>query len=137
MKVKYDIKTIESRLNKIKKEKNECNKIFQDILLNVIKKDTPNISYDILKNDLFENDMDYILKNDAYIRYISQYSKEYIEMSEWYYGPELPYEVYLKEFKKENQSYLADNNSIKELYALFIFYGLFQYYLPREDSFSL
>ena len=38
-----------------------------------------------------------------YKKYISQYSKVYIEMSEWYYGPELPYDVYIKEFRKEKQ----------------------------------
>ena len=74
---------------------------------------------------------DYFLKNEAYKKYISQYSKEYIEMSEWYYGPELPYDIYIKEFRKEKETYLDNKESIKELYSLFMFYGLLQYYLPN------
>ena len=68
--------------------------------------------------------------NDKYKKWISQYSKEYIEMSEWYYGPELPYDIYCKEFKKKNLrlfdlkgTYLESRKDIIELYKLFILYS--------------
>ena len=49
-------------------------------------------------------------------------------MSEFYYGPELPYDIYCKEFKKtnlRNPTYLDSPKDVKELYALFIFYSMF------------
>ena len=89
-------------------------------------------AYEILLEELSDDEKDYFIINEAYKNYISQYSKEYIEMSEWYYGPELPYKIYLKEFRKDKQTYLDDKESIKELYSLFMFYGLLQYYLPSD-----
>ena len=59
-------------------------------------------------------------------KYISQYSQEYIEMSEYYYGRELPYDVYCREFKKG--TYLDSPQDIKELYSLFIFFMFFDMY---------
>ena len=129
---KCNLNSIERILNKIEKDKKTTDDTFKNILLNVVKKDESKLSYEILMGELSEDEKDYFIKNEAYKNYISQYSKEYIEMSDWYYGPELPYKIYLKEFRKDKQTYLDDKESVKELYALFMFYGLLQYYLPNN-----
>lgn len=131
MKDKWDLDFLEKKLNNIEKDINESNKSFKDIIINIAKKDETKESYSLLFDELNEDEKDYFLKNEAYKKYISQYSKEYIELSEWYYGPELPYDVYIKEFRKDKTTYLDNGESIKELYGLFMFYGLFQYYLPQ------
>ena len=83
---------------------------------NVYNKD--NTNKEILKDVLDKDELNYFLINHKYKQWISQYSKEYIEMSEWYYGPELPYEIYCKEFKKvnKNTTYLDTPKDINELY---------------------
>ena len=96
----YDIESLEKKLNSISEE-----------LKNIDEKKS--LSH-------------YELMNNKYKNYISQYSKSYIEMSEYYYGPELPFEVYCKEFKCG--TYLDSQKDVKELYSLFLFFGLFQMY---------
>tara|TARA_Y100000389_G_scaffold203285_1_gene251245 strand:+ start:3094 stop:3492 length:399 start_codon:yes stop_codon:yes gene_type:complete len=130
MKDKWDLNFLEEKLNKIEKDINKSNKSFKDLIINIAEKDESKVSHTLLFEELNEDEKDYFLKNEAYKKYISQYSKEYIEMSELYYGPELPYDIYIKEFRKEKETYLDNKESIKELYSLFMFYGLLQYYLP-------
>ena len=105
---KCNLNSIERILNKIEKDKKTTDDTFKNILLNVVKKDESKLSYEILMGELSEDEKDYFIKNEAYKNYISQYSKEYIEMSEWYYGPKLPYKIYLQEFRKDKQTYLYD-----------------------------
>ena len=64
----------------------------------------------------------YELMNNKYKNYISQYSKSYIEMSVYYYGPKLPFEVYCT-FKCAHTDCKRCEN-----YSLFLFFGLFQMY---------
>ena len=52
-------------------------------------------------------------------------------MSDFYYGPELPYNIYCKEFKKSKGTYLDSPEDIKELYSLFMFYGMLEVYLGK------
>jgi hypothetical protein len=86
-----------------------------------------------LKQKIKTDKYDYFNVNNAYKKYISQYSKAYIELSEYYYGSELPYNIYVKEFKKNTLegTYLDTQNDIKELYKLFIFYGMLEMYLTK------
>ena len=59
-------------------------------------------------------------------------------MSDYYYGPTLPYEIYCKEFKKgyiENSTYLDNPNDVQELYKLFIFYMMVDFYTRNADHF--
>ncbi len=124
--MKWDLNAIESKLNKISNDsKNEDEKMKKTIQEIATKDDTKQ-SYEFLSDE----EREYQLTNDAYKEYISQYSQAYIEMSEYYYGPELPYDVYCKEFKikkkeKKEETYLDSPKDIKELYALFMFYSLF------------
>ena len=71
--------------------------------------------------------------NKKYKQWISQYSKEYIEMSDWYYGEELPYDIYCRDFKifDGKSTYLDSPKDINELYSLFIFFSMFHYNLSK------
>ena len=55
----------------------------------------------------------YQQKNREYKQLISQFSQAYLEMSDFYVGPELPREHYLQSKK-----------DVQELYLLFAFYAL-------------
>ena len=100
------------------------------MVISVAEKDETNQSYDILYDTLSEDEKEYHRANEAYKRYISQYSKEYIELSEYYYGPELPYDVYCREFNvklevKDGDTYLDSPQDVKDLYSLFYLLHVF------------
>jgi len=61
---------------------------------------------------------DYQIRNDEYKRLISNYSKAYLEMSDFYVGDNLPRETYL-DSKKD----------IYELFTLFILFALWEPYI--------
>ena len=117
--MKWDISSLENKLNNISNElKNENN--------NIEKSVNKSLKKILFKKD--ENEINYFKVNEAYKKYISQYSIAYIEMSEYYYGPELPYDVYCREFKKNGGTYLDTPQDVKDLYALFLFYMFFDMY---------
>ena len=64
-------------------------------------------------NSLDSFERDYQKRNDEYKLLISQFSQAYLDLCEWYVGPELP-----------RATFLDDKNSINSLYFLFIM-GLF------------
>mgnify|MGYP001156849668 FL=1 len=136
----YDFEKMEQKLSKVSEELKKSEKQFKETVQNISKKDETKQSYDILYEVLSQEEKEYHQANEAYKKYISQYSKEYIEMSEWYYGPELPYDIYLREFKKtkmiqEGDTYLDSPEDVKELYKLFIFFMMFQSFLPKTIVF--
>ena len=61
---------------------------------------------------------DYQIRNDEYKRLISNYSKAYLEMSDFYVGDNLPRETYL-DSKKDTY----------ELFTLFILFALWEPYI--------
>ena len=134
----YD--ALEERLNKISDSLKEEDESFKRLVHDISKKDDTNLSSDILNQVLTEEEKDYHKANNAYKQYISQYSKEYIEMSEYYYGPELPYDVYCREFQKKNMkegdTYLDSPQDVKELYSLFIFFMFFDLYTRNARHFQ-
>lgn len=79
---------------------------------------------------------DYYIKSKQYKLFISQYSKPYREMADWYYGEELSYKDYCKIFNKKyiskenpfENTYLNSKKDIIELYKLFLFYGMIEYF---------
>ena len=90
------------------------------------------------KSEKMDDDLHYDMMNERYKNLISGYSLAYLEMSDFYYGEELPYDVYCKEFKKKNLrlfdlkgTYLESKKDIIELYKLFIFYGFFESYICK------
>ena len=63
-----------------------------------------------------ENEREYQEMNDKYKKWISRYSKAYIEMSEFYVGEELP--------RHHESTYLDSQKDIKDLYSLFGIYAM-------------
>tara|TARA_B000000437_G_scaffold51062_1_gene36004 strand:- start:30 stop:440 length:411 start_codon:yes stop_codon:yes gene_type:complete len=129
--MKLNINDLEERLNNISKDLEESKDDLKDIATNIYNKEPSNIHHDIIKESLDdgEYEYEYYLMNEKYKQWISQYSKEYIEMSDWYYGSELPYDIYCKEFKKVNtrNNYLENPKEVLELYFLFIFFAMYQH----------
>ena len=93
-----DIEELEKKLNKISSESENLDEKYKDI------------------ND--KELSDYDKNNKIYKDWIGNYSKAYIEMSEFYVGEELPREHYLQSKK-----------DVIELYKLFLYYGMMEHYL--------
>ena len=118
------IDNIEKRLNKIDKLNNE--NIHNNIINNIINNKNFDNLDDINKfniknqyyNTLSKFEKKYQINNDKYKKLISQFSLEYLELSDFYFGPELPREHFLQSKK-----------DIIELYQLFLFYGMMEPYL--------
>ena len=92
-----------------------------------------------LKSKEIDRTQHYNMMNERYKKFISNYSLEYLEMSDWYYGPELPYDIYCNHFQKKNDlnfnlkgTYFESKKDIIELYQLFIFYGFFEYCIKNS-----
>ena len=126
----WNIQELQDKIKNISDDLQTADKTFKETIENISEQDTTKESYDVLYSTMTEDEKEYHRINEKYKEYISRFSKSYIEMSEFYYGPELPYDVYIKEYRKDKQTYLDDKEGIKELYSLFMFYGLLQYYLP-------
>ena len=129
--MKWDFDDLESKLNGASEDLKKCDKDLKQSVENIYYKDETNESVNTLK-DILGEDSGYIIANKKYKEWIQSYSKEYIEMSEWYYGEELPYNVYCKEFKKSEGTYLDSPEDVKELYKLFIYYGMLEYFFKKN-----
>ena len=103
--MKWNLDDLESRLNDASEGLKKCDEDLKKTTENIYYNDKTNESVECLKDILGESS-EYIIANKKYKEWIESYSKEYIEMSEWYYGEELPYSVYCKEFKKSEGTYL-------------------------------
>ena len=121
-----DLDHLEKKLKGISEDLEKEEDLLNQLVKTVSKEDDTFSS--IFTENESENESEYHKVNEAYKKYISQYSQEYIEMSEYYYGPDLPYDVYCREFKKEEGTYLDSPQDIKELYSLFIFFMFFDMY---------
>lgn len=128
--MKWDLKELENKLNKSSEILKKCDKDLKNFTENIYYKDETNESVESLK-DILGEDAGYIIMNKKYKDWITSFSKEYIEMSEWYYGEELPYSVYCKEFKKSEGTYLDSPEDVKELYKLFMYYGILEYFFMK------
>ena len=135
--MKWDIDKLEKSLNHSSSELKKEEKSFKELVIEIAEKDESEETCDILFEVLSKEEKEYYRANKAYQKYISQYSQAYIEMSEHYYGPELPYDVYCREFTNNicnngnintKGTYLDSPQEIKELYALFMFFGIFEMY---------
>ena len=117
-------------LDKLERSLNNCNDKLKDIncdyneLVKRLSKKDPRAKqyyYDTL--DPLERE--YMIYNDRYKDLISHYSLAYLEMSEWYVGEYLPYNIFLKEIKGIH-TYLDSKEDVKELYKLFGIMFLFE-----------
>jgi len=116
-------------LDELEKKLNDCNNALkndtsiQDISKHLLENDIDNIDEEKkenIKNTYYEtypkNEREYQIMNDKYKKWISQYSKAYIEMSEFYVGEELP--------RNHESTYLDSGKDIKDLYNLFGIYAM-------------
>ena len=129
--MKLDFDKLENKLLNISDDLKKCDENLKKTAENIFYKDETNTSQETLK-DIVGEDVGYIIANKKYKKWISSYSKEYIELSEWYYGEELPYNIYCKEFQKNKGTYLDSPEDVKELYKLFFFYGMLELFLCKR-----
>jgi hypothetical protein len=119
-------KTLNSSEQKLKTIHTDYNSLVKKLSKDPIAKE---YYYDTL--DPLERE--YKIYNDRYTRLISQYSRAYLEMSEWYVGEYLPYHIFIKEIKGIH-TYLDSKADIRELYKLFGFMLLFELSLGKAVS---
>ena len=116
-------------IDELEKRLNNCNDSLkndtsiQDISKHILENESEGINLEDkenIKNMYYEtypkNEREYQIMNDKYKKWISQYSKSYIEMSEYYVGEELP--------RNHESTYLDSQKDIKELYSLFTIYAM-------------
>ena len=117
-----NIDELEKRLNKCNDSiKNDVS--IQDISKYILENESGDMNVNVkenIKNMYYEtypkNEREYQILNDKYKKWISQYSKSYIEMSEYYVGDELP--------RYYESTYLDSEKDVKELYSLFTIYAM-------------
>ena len=105
-----DINKLSEKLNKI--DDSLKNDKSYESLFKKLKDYDPEIK-NTYYNSLNTSERDYQKRNDEYKQLVSQFSQAYLDLCEWYVGPEL-----------QRETFLDDKNSINSLYFLFIM-GLF------------
>ena len=129
---KFDIDALSQKLDSLESKLKQENNSFKELVLNISEKDDTNVTKATLYSLLDEDKKHYFLINEEYKALISNFSQAYIEMSEWYCGPEIPIDVYQKIYKKKYfGTYLDSKEDVKELYKLFAFMFLFESYMTR------
>ena len=129
---KFDIDALSQKLESLDFKLKQENNSFKELVLNISEKDETNVTKATLYSLLDEDKKHYFLINEEYKALISNFSQAYVEMSEWYCGPEIPFEVYRKIYKnKYYGTYLDSKEDVKELYKLFAFMFLFESYMTR------
>ena len=116
-------------IDELEKRLNNCNDslkndtFIQDISKHILENESEDMNMkdkENIKNMYYEtypkNEREYQIMNDKYKKWISQYSKSYIEMSEYYVGEEL--------HRYHESTYLDSQKDIKELYSLFTIYAM-------------
>ena len=71
-----------------------------------------NIAKEYYYSQLDEREKNYQKKNNEYKKLISGFSKAYLDLCEWYVGPELP--------REHESTYLDDKESLNTLYFMFM-----------------
>lgn len=128
--MKWDLDKLEGKLLNASKNLKKYDEELKKTTEKIYRNDKSNVSIESLQS-ILGDDAGYIIANKKYKQWIHSYSKEYIEMSEWYYGEDLPYSVYCKEFRKDKGTYLDSPEDVKELYKLFMYYGMLEYFLRK------
>ena len=128
--MKWDLDKLEGKLLNASKNLKKYDEELKKTTEKIYRNDKSNESIESLQS-ILGDDAGYIIANKKYKQWIHSYSKEYIEMSEWYYGEDLPYSVYCKEFRKDKGTYLDSPEDVKELYKLFMYYGILEYFLRK------
>lgn len=120
-----NIEDLEKKLNNISKCLKKDN--IKEITGNLLKQDLDDQQRIDIENIHYENEPKYEKiyqqKNREYKQLISKFSEAYLEMSDFYVGPELPREHYLQSKK-----------DVKTLYLMFAFYALAEPYIEAYDT---
>ncbi len=111
-----------TKLQGFQKELDASNKTLQNSLHNLSK--NPNLDPDDriqAQNEYYRTlssyERDYQILNDQYKEIISQFSQAYLEMSDFYVGPELP-----------RPHFLSSSKDLSQLYLCFLFAGFITLY---------
>jgi len=117
-----DLNNLESLLKKINLDLNNDNSI-KKIAENIKDNENSDLVTKIKARQecyshLPEHEKLYQQKNNEYKELISKFSQSYLELSDFYVGPELPREHYLQSKK-----------DVQELYLMFAFYALAEPYI--------
>jgi hypothetical protein len=119
-----NIELLENKLNKIKNDlkKDKNNEIIQNIKNNNNFKNLDENYKNQINNEYFlnlpEHEKIYQKKNEEYKELISYFSKSYLEICDFYVGPELP-----------RKTFLDSKKDVTELFSLFIIGALCEPYI--------
>lgn len=111
-----NIDELENKLNKISSDSKNLEHNFKNITKKLSEKDDTKRTRQDYYECLSDTEREYQKNNDIYKDWINSFSKEYIEMSDFYVGEELPREHYLQSKK-----------DVIELYKLFVYYGMIEH----------
>jgi len=104
------LKNIQDSLKKASQKSLELAKKLNDLDFNDPIQE--GVAKDYYYSQLDEREKIYQKKNDEYKKLISGFSKAYLELSEWYVGPELP--------RDHESTFLDSKDDINSLYFLFV-----------------
>ena len=94
--MKYDYKILNEKINKINSEKDILNYKLKQTIHNIADIDETNRTRELKYNMYKGLERIYQIENDKYKDLINKYSMAYLEISDFYVGPELP----RKDFKQ-------------------------------------
>ena len=118
-----NLDNLEKSLNNIQNELKKVDKDYKELTKTLSEYDP--IAKEYYYDTLDPLEREYRIYNDRYQDLISKYSLAYLEMSEWYVGEFLPYNIFLKEIKGIH-TYLDSKEDVRELYKLFAFMFLLE-----------
>ena len=97
--MKYDLDELENKLNKIETKNEELNEELKQTIHHIADIDESNVTRE-LKYSMYEDaERLYQIENDKYKDLIGQFSLAYLELTEFYVGPELPRKDFNDNFK--------------------------------------
>lgn len=100
---------------------------YKNMIKHIYENDDSEISIEYFLDTLSDNERSYYICNKKYIEFISNYSQAYLDLCEWYVGPYLPYEVFMKyNLKNNSETYLDTKEDIILLYKYFMIASLFE-----------
>ena len=112
---------LEQKLKKIHSELSESTKKLEETAQNIYQKVYDQGEFDEIDeieakreyySFLSEAEKEYQIKNEEYKKLISGFSHAYLELTEFYVGPELP--------RQETQTFFDSEDDINQMYFLFI-----------------
>ena len=120
-----NLDSLEEKLNFVSKElkKNPIREITENLLKKELDSDERIEIENIHYSEESKHEKIYQQKNREYKQLISNFSKAYLELSDFYVGPELP-----------REHYLQSKEDIKTLYMMFAFYALAEPYIEAYDN---